>query len=130
LPRSAEAYASKMTHSAQARNVESTGFAAIDQVFQASPMARRAVFVAGVALVGSIELGVIASGQALLLEGALALTFLSLVFVLASVARHSKVVSLLMPWLLWTLSLVVVAVVLAVICSLLLEWPLRFPILQ
>lgn len=61
----------------------STGFAVLDQVFQASPMTRRAVLVAGIALLVSIELGVIVSGQALLIEGALALTFLAFVFGLA-----------------------------------------------
>jgi hypothetical protein len=120
---------SGVTSPAQARDGESTGFAVLDQAFRASPMTRRAVFVAGVALLASLELGVFCSGEALLFEGALALVFFSFVFGLASVARHSKVVLSLMPWLLWPMALVVAAAVLTVVTSVLLEWPLTVTIL-
>jgi hypothetical protein len=109
--------------------VQSTGFAVLDQVFQASPMTRRAALVAGVALLGSIEVGVLCSGEALLIEGALALAFFAFVFGLASVARHSKLVLLLMPWVLWPMALVVAAVVVTVMCSLFVGWPLTVSIL-
>jgi hypothetical protein len=125
----AEAYPSKMTNADPARHVQSTGFAVLDRVFQASPMSRRAIYVGVLTLLGSIEAGVILSGQALLIETALALTFFAFVFGLASVARHSKTISLLVPWLLWPMSLVVVAVTLTLTCSLYLGWPLRFPVL-
>ncbi|MEO8180479.1 MAG: hypothetical protein ABI895_16700 [Deltaproteobacteria bacterium] len=119
-----------MSEKLHASQLTGTGSTIIDGLFQVSPISQRATYVAGLTLLGSLELGLFCSPKALMIEAATTLTFAAIVFGLATVAGHSKRFLRLTPWLLWPLTLVLMAEIVVLTSSVWLGWPLTLAVMD